>query len=406
MIKILMIALNGSFLSSLDSSKYEVYLLEEKEIYDAKPERYEYPIIKEIRFGEYQQSEGFLDIAISWHKEVKFDAIIPGLEYAVEPAQILAEKIGLPNPGRKATNTFTNKQRLRECCVKAGIPHPRFQKVNSIDDVYSFYDGKPIIIKPANRRSSIGVIRVNSLREIEDAWLECTSVDEGYRTVKSRPLNWEYIVEEYMEGIEVSVETLVYDYKPIFHNVTCKKTTNGPHFVELSHTVPAQISENEKTLLLNNKEKLLDYLNVKMGVFHSEWKLTNEGPKIIECAARAPGDYIPKLINIAYDFNFYEAFVQIFSGIKPAVNKTNKRVARVEYFNPPEGVIEDIQGLSYLESIPQLVSYQIQKNKGEVVPPLLSSMDRIGQYIISADTYEELEEITNNITKQVKFIIR
>ncbi|WP_193065030.1 ATP-grasp domain-containing protein [Oceanobacillus oncorhynchi] len=404
--KILMIALNGSLLSSLDIAKYEVYILEEKEIYDARPERYDYPIIKEIKFGSYQQSNDFLNTAIEWNKQIEFNAVVSGSEYAVNATNTLANKLHLLGSGEKAVNTFTNKIKLREYSRLLSIPQPNFKKVHKVLDIYSFFKNQPIIIKPANRRSSEGVIKINDIDDIDIAWDECTSVDEGYRTVKYRNLTWEYLVEEYMEGEEVSIETLVHNYKPIFHNITSKKTTSGPHFVELSHTVPGFIQGSDKEKLICYKEKILNNLNSKSGLFHSEWKITNNGPKIIECAARAPGDYIPKLISTAYGFNLYEAYIQVLMGVEPDINIFNNKVVRVEYFDPPKGKIVEIKGLDFLESTPEVIDYQVNKQPGDLIEPLISSKDRIGQYIILSDSHEKLTNISDEIKKKVKFVVR
>ncbi|KAF0824291.1 ATP-grasp domain-containing protein [Cytobacillus firmus] len=404
--KILMVALNGSLLSSLDLNEYEVYLLEEEEIYYARPERYQYPIIKDIKFGGYQQSNGFLEQAIKWHKEIGFHGVVPGLEYAVQAVNTLAERIELSRPGKKAVQAFTNKFQLREHCKLANIPHPDYKKVKGIDEIFSFFKGQPLVIKPANRRSSVGVIKINRFEEIEPAWQECISVDEGFRTVKTRNLTWEYIVEEFMEGQEVSIETFVHNSQPIFHNITLKRTTEGPHFVELAHTVPAPISKDLKEELISFKEKLLHTLDTENGLFHSEWKITEDGPKIIECASRAPGDYIPKLISIAYGFNFYEAYIQVLMGKNPQVNTDYCKVAKVEYFNPPEGIIENIEGIEFLRDLPQVEYFDISKKIGDKVKPLLSSMDRIGQYIITSETHDDLSKVAQQINNNVIFTIR
>lgn len=405
-VKVLMIALNKAFVASLETTgrDYQVYLIEEKELYETNPNAYKKPIICGVRLSEYQQSEVFIDEAAEWHKEIKFDVVVPGMEYAVKGAYKLAQKLGLNIPGDKVGETFTDKYKLRNACKTIGIPQPRFIKVNGIDDIRHFYNGSPIIIKPANRRSSVGVVKIERLEDITSGWEESSRADEGNRTV-SRDLKWGYLAEDYMDGYEVSVETLVYSGKAVFHNITYKDTIGGRYFAEVGHIVPAQISSEDKDKLLKAKELLIEGLNINAGLFHSEWKVTSEGPKLIECAARAPGDKIPDLIYEAYGFNLYTAFIDVLMGKVPKISNNNKFITSIRYFTPGSGKFVRVEGLKVLESLPQVINYNISVSQGQEIDIIKDSWSRVGFYMLKCTSIGELKETINKIEKEVRFIV-
>jgi biotin carboxylase len=404
--RILMVALNRSFLAALEQSPrdYEVYVLEERELYEAEPGAYRSPVVRGIRFGDYQQSDAFMPAAHAWHDELGFDVVVPGLEYAVRGAYAFAGRVGLVTPGASAVSCFTNKHNLRLACRRIGVPQPRFAKVQSVDDVVSFFGGGPIVLKPTNRRASVGVVRIDAIDDAAAAWAESTAADEG-KKVASRNLAWEYMAEDFVGGYEVSVETLVADHQPCFHNVTYKETVGGRYFAETGHTVPAPLPDDDRAALVAAKERMLRGLGVSAGLFHSEWKVTPDGPHLIECAARAPGDLIPELIGEAYGFNLYDAFVDVLTGRVPQVPRVASKTAAVRYFTPPPGRFVRIDGLDLLDSLPQLMRRRVNLEPGQAIRPIKDSWTRVGYYALRCDSLAELHDLLGRIEREVRFVV-
>lgn len=93
------------------------------------------------------------------------------------------------------------------------------------------------IMKPADNSGSRGVYLAKDRQSAIDNY--------GYVTDSSR--GGEILVEEYMAGPEVSVETFV--RKGIAHvlQVTDKRTTGAPHFVETGHSQPSKLNPGNNT---------------------------------------------------------------------------------------------------------------------------------------------------------------
>jgi biotin carboxylase len=406
--KVLMVGRSKAFIPALEkvAPDLEIYLLEEPEL---RQHHHKNPlnsaIIKEIRNGTYQQSYGLLETAQKWHQEVNFDVVVPGIEYAVVGAGLVAKDLGLKYLGEKAVRHLTNKLHLRELCQKSGIGHPRFQKIKSVADVRNFFQGKTIVIKPANRQASTGVIKVEKESDIESAYTEMMAADEGHRVV-NRPMQWEFLAEEYMSGLEVSVETIVQNGKAIFHNITEKKTTESLYFVELGHVVPARLDSQQTEIMYASQEKLVAALSAQDGFLHAEWKITDEGPKLIECAGRVAGDRILDLIELAYGFNVYEAIIKTLAGEPISLPQQPTNGACIQYFEPPLGVLQEVRGIDALKSANSaLIDWSLTVKPGDAIAPFTSSWSRVGYVMTAGKTNNDACSQADKYAKSVAFIV-
>ncbi|WP_161804096.1 ATP-grasp domain-containing protein [Lysinibacillus macroides] len=354
--------------------------------------------------GEYQQSLDCMNEAVNLSKKIKIDAVMPGREYAVSCVNEIAKKLNLPRLGDTAAKCLTNKFELRKKGEEIGIPQPLYQKISSLTELESAKMQFPYVLKPSNRQASVGVVKVKKTSEIKETWNKTINASEKGVLVTDRSFNWEYQIEEFLEGYEISVETFVRKGEVVFQNVTNKITTSSDYFVELGHTVPATINEETRERLIELKKYLAKGLEVSDGILHSEWIVTKEGPKLIECAGRAPGDNITDLISEAYHFNFFEAYLSILIG-KDDTDITHhaKFWAAIRFFNPGSGELKYVKGLDFLKKLPNIIKYDISVEPGQKLSEITSSWDRIGFYMVQGDSVNEVEEIIKKIEKNIQF---
>lgn len=404
---ILMIGFNISLLESLEryDEPFVVTVIEEPDLYANKNlQQYSFQCLKQVVFSEYQQSTSFLEALDELTGDSAFDVVVPGLEYAVEATVKAAQKLGLPHAGEIASKTLTNKYQLRMFCAEQNIPHPRFAKIESLDDLCRFYQGNPIVLKPANRQASLGVIKIKSDLELEDAWKEVLQIDEGVQ-VASRDMEWQYLAEECMTGLEISTEVFVSNGEVLFINCTSKETTSGRYSVELGHMVPALISseiENQLRIITN---KLVTSLCFGYGVLHAEWMFTtDEGPKLIECAGRAPGDSIFEMIELAYGFDPYLSWVNVLSGKTPVFPQLATRGAAIKFFSSETGKVQQIEGIENLVD-PDLKGWEINIKTGDEIKPIKSSWDRIGYVLTTGENSLEANKLAEKMISNISITV-
>ena len=134
---------------------------------------------------------------------------------------------------------------------------------------------------------------------------------------KENSRNGEIIVEEYMRGPEVSVETLAVNGKVTIVQITDKITTGQPHFVELGHSQPSSLSYEIQQQIRDITVAANEAIGIKDGPSHTEIIVTEKGPKIVELGARLGGDCISShLVPLIYRHRYGEMLYSDRNGRK------------------------------------------------------------------------------------------
>lgn len=240
-------------------------------------------------------------------RRVKIDAITTiASDVAVLTVNYVAAKMGLVSNPDEYSLLTTNKYLMRQAFENNDVPSPRFMRVLKGDNV----DGRsltyPLIVKPTDRSGSRGVQKVFTDNQLKLA-LE-RAFGESFKQ--------EAIVEEYVEGREVSVESISYNGVHYILQVTDKETTGAPYFVELSHHQPSSLDSATKNKIKEIVLHSLDALHIRNGASHSELKVTDDGIiKVIEVGARMGGDFIGSdLVRLSTGYDFLRGVILVAMG--------------------------------------------------------------------------------------------
>lgn len=240
-------------------------------------------------------------------KEIGIDAIASiASDLAVITVNYVADKMGLIANPVEYTDITTNKYKMRQALSSDGVPCPLFKVVGDgkIPDISDMTF--PLIVKPTDRSGSRGVKKILTVDELSNA------IDRAAR----ESFKNEVIIEEYIEGREISVESISFDGQHHILQITDKVTTGAPYFVELEHhqpsTLPDTVKDWVKTIVLN----ALDALHIHNGASHSELKITPGGDiKVIEIGARMGGDFIGSdLVRLSTGYDFVGGVVNVALG--------------------------------------------------------------------------------------------
>lgn len=325
-------------------------------------------------------------------------AVVPGIEYAVPAAAALAARLGLPGAGVAATEGLSSKLRLRELTTAAGMPAPAFAELRDEDDAAAFVARVgAAVVKPASRQASIGVHLVDTPADAVAAWRALAELpDEDVFNDSS--VRRGVIAEARLSGPELSTEAFVDAGEVVFCNVTAKQVAGGPWPVELGHVVPAPLSGPETAAFASAVASLVTALGFGTGVLHAEWIVTAEGPVLVECAGRIPGDHILTLVRHAWGFDPYAAYLRLLSGQRPVLPEAPTQVAAVRFVTAEPGTVVAVAPPDALEAPSptsasptapsptapsgRVVDAHVDAAVGAVVGPLRSSWDRLG-YVIA-----------------------
>ena len=287
----------------------------------------------------------------------------------------------------------TDKGVMRETLYNAGVPVPRFVRVNNIDQYREAVDlfSGPFVVKPSDSSGSRGIILVSKKEETENA----------YHYSREFSHNGVVLVEEYMQGPEVSVETLAVDGEVHVIQITDKITTGAPHFVEMGHTQPTQLycaKDIERVAVIANKA-----IGIHNGPSHTEIIVTHEGPKIVELGARLGGDCISThLVPLSTGVNMVEACIQIALGEKPDIVPKLQCGSAIRYFHQSPGVIKNIQGIDEARLMDGIKQISVVHGIGETVTDIRDSGSRMGFVIAQGKNANDAAQKCENALSGIK----
>ncbi len=195
-----------------------------------------------------------------------------------------SEKCGLSSHSFEACLNASDKVRMRGCFKKAGVPSPEFSEVteDKISQIESESENFPKVVKPCDNMGGRGCRLVREKHELKDAVLTAC---RNSRTKRA-------IFEDYMDGPEFSIDSLLYKGKLYITGFADRHIFYPPYFIEMGHTMPSTADEKIKRELIATFALGIKSLGLTSGACKADIKYTKDGPKIGEIAARLSGGYM------------------------------------------------------------------------------------------------------------------
>lgn len=337
----------------------------------------------------------------------------------VRTAAYVNEKLGKrPDLSYENSLCATIKSNMRDRLKKCGVPIPAYYATTDFEGFSEAVDrlNGHCIVKPADNAGSRGVVLLTGRgQECDGQGSQTYGKEDGGEADERRRRIYEYsrensrngtvMVEEYMEGPEVSVEIIVIEGEPHILTITDKYITPPPYFVELAHCEPSRLVMEIQDQIRETASQAVRAIGIENAPAHVEIKVTKEGPKIVELAARLGGDFITsRLVPLSTGIDMVGASVLLATGEKPDLTPTRKRGAAIHFIHAGEdmrGVIEKITVPEALYRAAGVEEIALYKKPGESVHGTRSSNDRLGHVITVGETAEEAMERGKQISAQI-----
>lgn len=295
-------------------------------------------------------------------------------------------ELGLPGISLDTALKATDKAEMIKAFEAHGVEHPWYYVVSdrSVFDLIVRQASYPCIIKPTDNAGSRGVVLCHDKSELI----------KGYEYASHESRGGTVIIEEYLQGLEFSVEVMVVDGVPHVLQITDKITTGAPHFVEMGHTQPTSQPQNVQEKIKDLACRAVKAVGINVGPAHVEMILTEQGPKMVELGARMGGDCITThLVPLSTGIDMVAATIKLACGEEADVVSKWKKGAAIRYFETPVGVLKSIDGVEKAKSIPGVEEISFVHDIGETLGEIGSSVDRIGFVIAQGETINDAIEI-------------
>lgn len=325
-----------------------------------------------------------IESVMSAAKKHNIDAIMTlASDMPIMTVAKVSKKLGLVGVDLDTAIKATNKSKMRESLKSFGVPVPLFYKVDSLDKCIKAVNkikdkGYKCILKPADNSGSRGIVLLPDFNE--------KTINIAYNYSKNNSRNKIVMVEEFMEGPEVSVETISVDGKCNIIQITDKITTGAPYFVEMGHSQPSQLSDSIKDKIKEITIAANKAIGIISGPSHTEIKITQNGPKIVEIGARLGGDNITThLTPLSTGVDMVESCIKIALGETPDIRIKYDKASAIRYFDQSHGRIKSIRGVEEASKLPGIIQISIIHGKDHIINGIKSSSDRVGFVIGQAD---------------------
>jgi len=304
----------------------------------------------------------------------------------------IAELLNLPFPSEEAIYNTINKFELKQILVKNRIPCAKGVLTNLSELNTNLGNSEiafPVIVKPIDSSGSRGVYYCESAEEISEMYV---------KSIKYSNFD-EILIEEYLEGSEISIEALVQNNNLYLIQITDKTVSPFPYNVEMGHLQPSQFYDEHYDEIFQVLDMAVKALNLNNCALHPEMKITKEGIKIVEIGPRLGGDFITShLTPLSTRINIEEQLIRIAVGKKINIAKKTNRYSSVLYFDFLTTPINVSILKNKIETLNDNIStFELYYNDNSDLPVITNSLERHGHIVFSADSLNEIFFIKNQI---------
>lgn len=259
--------------------------------------------------------EKCIEIGIDGITTIATDICIPTVAF-------VAEKMKLTSNSYRSSILSTNKSEMRKAFDQAKVPSPKSMQLSNSEEVKLAFQ-YPLIVKPTDRSGSRGVTKVTDEKFLKAA------IDNAIQ----ESIEKKAVVEEFIDGVEVSVEAISWKGEHHILTITDKVTTEAPYFVELEHHQPSLLPDVIQQKIRTETIKALNSLEIEYGASHSEFKITAQGEiYAIEVGARMGGDFIGShLVELSTGYDFLKGVIEVALGKFDTIDFSDKSFSGV-YF--------------------------------------------------------------------------
>lgn len=333
-------------------------------------------------------------------RKYNVQGVIAVNDFGVQTAAVVATELGLPGLDPEVARIATSKALMRQTWQKAGLPAVAFRVVKTLEEAQQAVrelDRWPLIFKPADSRGggSRGVSRVDSAEEVERAFAFAQAFYADPTVV----------IEEFLSGIEHSVETLTVNGDVHVIAVSDKVKTLPPHRVDKSVIYPTALPEPEYQRLREAVIDAVKSIGITNGAAHVELCSTERGPLLFELGARTGGGATPDpIVPYVTGVDLFKEVVRVAVGMQPTrLEPIHQRGCIYHFLTPEPGVVSAIHGVEEVLRWPGVLDCGVLKHPGDTISEVRTGADRAGFVVAGANTREEAVDLAHKAERHIRF---
>ena len=309
-----------------------------------------------------------------------------------------SELLGLPHNPPAAALAARDKARSREILKEKGVPVPWFQVLPrelGEAELAAFADEVrfPVVVKPLVLSGSRGVIRANDEAQLVAAFHRVAALLRSPQVAERRdPALERILVEKFLPGPEVALEGLLTNGQLRLLALFDKPDPlDGPFFEETLYVTPSRHPPRLQAEAVGMAARAARALGLREGPVHAELRLTRDGPRILEVAARSIGGLCGRTLRFGVGLSLEEIILRHALG-QPVLEVREARAAGVMMLPiPRRGVLKKVRGLEQAKAVPGIEDVVITASLDEELVPLPEGASYLGFAFARGDSPAQVE---------------
>ncbi|MGW7574680.1 ATP-grasp domain-containing protein [Streptomyces sp. NPDC054765] len=260
-----------------------------------------------------------------------------------------ARELGLPHVAVEAAARCRDKYLARTALAEAGLPAVGHRLVTSAEEAVRAAEelGFPVVVKPRSLAFGIGVTRADDVSAVRAAFRHTMGTELGNVSAQE---SW--LVEEFLNGPEISVDSVVVDGHVECVLLARKQLAYAPCFEEVGHVVTGFPREPWADHVHDFVTRAHHALGIDRAVTHAEIRLTAMGPRLVELNGRLSGGFIPWAGRLASGVDLVRAAADVALGRLPDLAPTGGATAAIRHVYPPSDSVLNSVDLTEAAQVP------------------------------------------------------
>ncbi|WP_221354691.1 ATP-grasp domain-containing protein [Streptomyces beigongshangae] len=318
--------------------------------------------------------------------------VLAYMEHHVQTAAVVAQLLGLPGSSPQSMAACRDKVLSRRLLAERTVPSARSVQASTPESAVALAEmiGYPVIVKPRSLAGSAGVRRADCAAAVREAFDEArqATVMDLHRYGPAGVL-----IEEYLAGAEISVETAVLGPGRVrILAVTRKLPAPSGTTQEYGHCVDARDPLLSDPRLIQLIESAVAAHGITLGVLCIEVKLTPGGPRIVEVNGRLGGDLLPVLVRRATGIDLAQVAADLATGVPPRLQPVLQRAAAIAFAYPTtSGTLQQLAVHPGRSHVPGLERMVLTHTPGVHVsaPARATLADRLAHWVVLGASADE-----------------
>ena len=343
-----------------------------------------------IDFSNYKQT-------LNYALKIKPNIILALSDIGTITCSKVCKKIGIPYHSEEVSMNAFDKGRMRNLWKLKKLDQPKFfivksrEEINNAIKILKF----PVILKPCRGWGNRGVSIIKNEKEIE--W--------SFNFLVKQTTEKVFIIEELIDGLEVSVEGLIQNKDVQILTIADKTHFPNEKLTVTSHLIyPSKLDASiiEKIKLLVTKASKA--LGLSNGALHGECIVNKNGVYLVELAARPGGGHIfSTIVNEVTGINMPEMLVNILLNKKINIKYYNQKSVCYHFFEMPQGKYNGIENFNFFKNNDSIIDFGINLQIGKTYLGIEKDADRPGFIITRGEINEEALINAEKLISKIKY---